>query len=97
MEMETMEGKVPEQSSSSDEEDTYVYNDRAGILHAAVRSSPDIDKRHKLGEGREVWSTLCKCELTKSVFRVTRDIPDMAMPCRRKACLRSLEDNLNLP
>ena len=73
-----------------------MYNDRTGILHVAVRSSPEADIRHKMGQGREVWSTLCKCELTKSVFRVTHEIPDMAMPCRRKACLRSLEDIMRL-
>ena len=96
METEAMEGKATEPSSPAGEEETYVYNDRTGILHVAVRSSPDIDISHKMGQGREVWSTLCKCELTKSDVRVTHEIPDMAMPCRRKACLRSLEDIMRL-
>lgn len=87
---------APKESSQRGEEEMYIYNNKTGILHAATRADAETGDRHNMSEGGDVWSTLCRCELTKSVFRVTRDMPELAMPCRRKACLRSMEDNIRL-
>ena len=70
----------------------YIYNKKTGILHAAQVGSKRSDKRHAIVSQGQVWSTPCGCELTKPFIKVTWELPDLAMPCSRKACAIALAE-----
>ena len=70
----------------------YIYNERTGILHAAQVGSKRNDTRHVIIAQGQVWSTPCGCELTTPFIKVTWEVPDLAMTCRRNACTMALEE-----
>lgn len=74
----------------------YLYNERIGILHAAQVGSKRNGTRHVIIAQGQVWNTPCGCELTKQFIKVTWEVPGLAMPCRRKACVTALEELTDL-